>query len=111
MIEKYEMIYIAQPNLGSSAYAEFQEKIQTIITSTGGQVIEEVILGQREVPHECNGYTHGHYTILQFLASPEALLQIQELFTVTEALLRRLVIRGEDVQSPILKPEFGRSEG
>lgn len=110
MRDKYEMMYIVKPNLDQSTYDGLVSKVNDTITSNGGELIEEQVLGVRAIPQECCGETKGVFYVTQFNSDASVLKKLEQLFTVTEDLMRKMVVTGDSVHSPIIKPIEIKSE-
>ena len=105
-MESYEMLYIIKPNLSKEDSEKVQGKINSAITDGKGKILENVDLGTKTFAQEFKKLTQGQYVLVRFTADNKILDKIQELFVITEELIRQLTVKAESVLPEVLKPEI-----
>ena len=88
--EKYELLYIIDPDLGEEATAAIVEKFKTLIEQNGtlGEVEE---WGKRKLAYLINDKPVGFYVLVKFSAAPEFPAELYRVLGITEGVMRSLV--------------------
>ncbi len=93
--EKYEAMFILNPNLTEEETAALVEKFKTLVESNGTlDEIEE--MGKRKLAYEINYLTEGYYVLVKFTSGPEFPAELDRIFGITDGVIRSLItLRGE----------------
>lgn len=99
----YELMYIVNPGIGGDEeYAAFVERINTLITSFGGTLVNgepSPISGRRKLayPIRSNGQdlTEGFYVLSRFRAQPDQIARIERDLKLAEPIIRYILIKPE----------------
>lgn len=93
--EKYEAMFILNPNLTEEETAALVEKFKTLVESNGTlDEIEE--MGKRKLAYEINYLTEGYYVLVKFTSEPEFPAELDRIFGITDGVIRSLItLRGE----------------
>ncbi len=88
--EKYELLYIIDPDLGEEATAGIVEKFKTLIEQNGtlGEVEE---WGKRKLAYLINDKPEGYYVLVKFQAAPEFPAELYRVLGITEGVMRALI--------------------
>ena len=68
--EKYEVLYVLNPNLTEEETQAIVEKFKTLIEQNG-TVDEMEEWGKRKLAYEINYLTEGYYVLVKFTSGPE----------------------------------------
>ena len=93
--EKYEVLYIINPNLTEEETAGIVEKFKTLIEQNG-TIDEMEEWGKRKLAYEINYLTEGYYVLVKFTSGPELPAELDRILGITDGVIRSLVtLRGE----------------
>ncbi len=88
--EKYEVLYIINPNLGEEDTQAVVEKFKTLIEQNGTiDAIEE--WGKRKLAYEINYISDGYYVLVKFTSGPDFPAELERILRNTETVMRSLV--------------------
>ena len=94
--EKYEVLYVLNPNLTEEETAGIVEKIKTLIEQNNGTIDEQNEWGKRKLAYEINYLTEGYYVLVKFTSGPELPAELDRILGITDGVIRSLVtLRGE----------------
>lgn len=88
--EKYEVMYIINPNVGEEGIAALVEKFKALIEQNG--TIEEMEeMGKRKLAYDINYISEGYYVLVKFTSAPGFPAELDRIFGITEGILRSLI--------------------
>ena len=88
--EKYEVLYVLNPNLTEEETQGIVEKFKTLIEQNG--TIDEVDeWGKRKLAYEINYLTEGYYVLVKFTSGPEFPAELDRILGITDGVIRSLV--------------------
>ena len=88
--EKYEVLYVLNPNLTEEETQAIVEKFKTLIEQNG-TVDEMEEWGKRKLAYEINYLTEGYYVLGKFTSGPELPAELDRLLGITDGVIRSLV--------------------
>ena len=89
-IEKYEVLYVLNPNLTEEETQGVVEKFKTLIEQNG--TIDEMDeWGKRKLAYEINYLTEGYYVLVKFTSGPEFPAELDRILGITDGVIRSLV--------------------
>ena len=88
--EKYEVLYVLNPNLTEEETQAIVEKFKTLIEQNG-TVDEMEEWGKRKLAYEINYLTEGYYVLVKFTSGPELPAELDRLLGITDGVIRSLV--------------------
>lgn len=69
--EKYELMYIINPNLSEEETAAVVEKFKALVEQNG--TLEEMEeMGKRKLAYEINYISEGYYVLVKFTSGPDS---------------------------------------
>ena len=89
--EKYEVLYVLNPNLTEEETAGIVEKIKTLIEQNNGTIDEQNEWGKRKLAYEINYLTEGYYVLVKFTSGPEFPAELDRILGITDGVIRSLV--------------------
>ena len=89
-IEKYEVLYVLNPNLTEEETQGIVEKFKTLIEQNG-TVDEMDEWGKRKLAYEINYLTEGYYVLVKFTSGPEFPAELDRVLGITDGVIRSLV--------------------
>ena len=88
--EKYEVLYVLNPNLTEEETQAIVEKFKTLIEQNG-TVDEMEEWGKRKLAYELNYLTEGYYVLVKFTSGPELPAELDRILGITDGVIRSLV--------------------
>ena len=88
--EKYEVLYVLNPNLTEEETQAIMEKFKTLIEQNG-TVDEMEEWGKRKLAYEINYLTEGYYVLVKFTSGPELPAELDRILGITDGVIRSLV--------------------
>ena len=88
--EKYEVLYVLNPNLTEEETQTIVEKFKTLIEQNG-TVDEMEEWGKRKLAYEINYLTEGYYVLVKFTSGPELPAELDRILGITDGVIRSLV--------------------
>ena len=69
-MRKYETFFIADPDLPDETNSAVDNKVQSIVTSNGGEVLTYVPWGKRKLAYAIRKRTRGLYVLMEYAGGP-----------------------------------------
>lgn len=88
--EKYELMYIIDPNVGEEGIAAIVEKFKTLI-ETNGTIDEMEEMGKRKLAYEINYISEGYYVLVKFVSGPDFPAELDRILGITEGVIRSMI--------------------
>ena len=88
--EKYEVLYVLNPNLTEEETQAIVENFKTLIEQNG-TVDEMEEWGKRKLAYEINYLTEGYYVLVKFTSGPELPAELDRILGITDGVIRSLV--------------------
>ena len=88
--EKYEVLYVLNPNLTEEETQAVVEKFKTLIEQNG-TIDEMEEWGKRKLAYEINYLTEGYYVLVKFTSGPEFPAELDRILGITDGVIRSLV--------------------
>jgi len=101
-VNKYESIFIINPELGEEKRKELIEKVKGIITSGGGKLLGLDEWGVRRLSYPVKGCKEGYYCFLNLEVNPLVIESLERNYRTTEEIIKYLSVRIEE-RKPKLK--------
>ena len=90
--EKYEVMYIINPNFTEEETAAVVEKFKALVEANGTlDELEE--MGKRKLAYAINDEPEGFYALFNFSAVPEFPEEFYRVAGITDGVLRSLIVR------------------
>jgi len=96
-LRDYELICIVQPDVDDEGFHVVVERVETIITSYGGEVSKTDLWGKRRLAYPIRKFREGYYVRMETKLQPDSIREIERDFRLTEPLMRHLIVRMDEV--------------
>jgi len=96
MLNKYESIYIINPNVEADGVKGLVEKFNALIESEGGKVTETNEWGMKKLAYPIKKLTQGYYVLVNFEAKPEFIDELERVYKITDNVIKFITVRKED---------------
>lgn len=95
IMNKYESIIIVNPNLDEASLKELENKFTGLINENGKvESVEQ--MGKRKLAYEINKQSEGYYTLFNFESKPEAIVELERVYRITDSVMKFIVVKKED---------------
>ncbi|NTU43399.1 MAG: 30S ribosomal protein S6 [Nitrospirales bacterium] len=101
----YENVVILNPSLSEDEVKAAVEKISSLITNNGGEVLKVDHWGKRRLAYELNKQKFGIYILFLFKAPSNVVGEIESYFKVYDPIIKFMVIKLTKKQLATLPPE------
>ena len=90
---KYELMFIADPELDERGLKKLTEQYLELVTKEGGSVENTDILGRRKLAYEIDGKTEGNYVVVNYTTTPEVSAELDRVLNLNESVVRTKILR------------------
>lgn len=90
---KYELVFIANPELEQEAIQALIEKFNGIITNQGGTVDEVNEWGKKRLAYEINDKKEGYYVLVNFTGNGQVVDELDRILKITDGILRHMIVK------------------
>ena len=101
VMNSYEGLFVVDLSNGEEAAKETVAKFTSLIAANG-EIIDIADWGKRRLAYLINDMSEGYYTVVTFKAPASFIAELDRLFNIDEAIMRKLIIRLE--HEPTAKP-------
>ena len=99
MKQDYELMLVLNPALSREEDATARERVRELITSNGGTIAKEDVWGTRRLAYTIKkagqDYMERVYSLYRFDLEPDLVASIQRPLSLSEQVLRHMVVRTE----------------
>ena len=88
--EKYELMYIINPNLSEEETAAVVEKFKALVEEHG-TLDEMELMGKRKLAYEINYLSDGYYVLVKFTSNPDFPKELDRVLGITDSVIRSLI--------------------
>ena len=92
----YELMYLMPPTVDEERMTAVSERIQSTITNLGGKIDKTLPATRRRLAYEVAHHRDGQYAVIEFSLPPEQSRELERTISLTEDILRHLVVRRDD---------------
>ena len=93
--EKYEVMYIINPNLSEEETAAVVEKFKALVEQNG-TLDEMEEMGKRKLAYAINYITEGYYVLISFTSAPDFPKELDRILGITDGIIRSMIVcKGE----------------
>lgn len=91
----YETVFVCSPLLNEEEIDELIEKIKSLITKENGQVMNVNKWGRKKLAYPIKRHREGYYIFIEFQASGDLIKKLENLYQVTDKIIRYLTVKKE----------------
>ena len=88
--EKYEVMYIINPNFTEEQTAAVVEKFKALVEANG-TLDEMEEMGKRKLAYEINYKSEGYYVLMTFECDPAVIAEITRQAGIADEMMRHLI--------------------
>ncbi|WEV65673.1 30S ribosomal protein S6 [Bifidobacterium sp. ESL0764] len=90
---KYELMFIADPELDERALKKLTQEYMEIVTKEGGSVSDPDIWGRRKLAYEIDGKNEGNYAVVNYSCEPATSDELDRVLNLNESVIRTKILR------------------
>ncbi len=92
-MRRYEMMIILDPSLEERTVQPSLDQFLKVVTTSGGTVEKVDVWGRRRLAYEIDHKAEGIYTVVDLVAEPDAVKELDRQLSLNEAVMRTKIIR------------------
>jgi small subunit ribosomal protein S6 len=89
----YELMVVFTPELDEDGVTATTERVRTMVTSRGGEVVDVQSWGRRRLAYPVNKLRDGFYTVARLKLDPAAADPLDRGLRLAEPVIRHLLVR------------------
>ena len=94
-MNRYETVFIINPNVEESGIKALIEKFSTLINNEGKvESVDE--MGNRKLAYEIKKNKEGYYVVINFEAQPELIKELERIYRITDEVIKFIVVRKDE---------------
>ncbi len=87
-MKPYETLFFTEGNIDDEALGALIGKVENAITKNGGQIEKIDKWGKRQLAYPVEKHTEGNYVLVNFMAKPETLKELERTYLINQTILR-----------------------
>jgi small subunit ribosomal protein S6 len=92
----YELLFIADPNLGDTEVDALTEQVQGFVEKDGGRVERVEKWGKKRLAYEVRGHREGYYVLIVVEGTGPLVKEVERKMKVTDGVIRYLTVRVDE---------------
>lgn len=92
----YEILFIADPNLGETEVDTLTEQVQGFVEKDGGKVQNVEKWGKKRLAYEVRRHRDGYYVLIVAESTGPLVKEVERRLKVTDGVIRYLTVRVDD---------------
>jgi small subunit ribosomal protein S6 len=92
-MRQYEMMIILDPSLEERTVQPSLDQFLKVVTAAGGTVDKVDVWGRRRLAYEIDKKSEGIYTVVDLVAEPDAVKELDRQLNLNEAVMRTKILR------------------
>jgi small subunit ribosomal protein S6 len=106
-LRRYETIFVLRSDLGESAQKESIRRFESLVRSSGGEMIETDEWGFRDLAYPIKGERRGYYVRLDYGGNGATMNEIERNLKLSDAVLRFLsVLVDRDIDPSVVRADL-----
>jgi small subunit ribosomal protein S6 len=94
-MRRYEMMIILDPNLEENTIQPSLDQFLMVVRDGGGSVDKVDVWGRRRLAYDIDKKSEGIYAVIDMVAEPDTVRELDRQLGLNEAVLRTKVLRPE----------------
>lgn len=92
-MRRYEMMIILDPALEERTVQPSLDQFLKVVTTAGGSVDKVDVWGRRRLAYEISKKSEGIYTVVDLMAEPDAVKELDRQLNLNESIMRTKLLR------------------
>lgn len=98
-MRKYELIFIVRQDSTPNQVENLAQAYAEIIRTHGGSIEKTEFCGLRNLAYRINKNKKGHYVLMNLLATPAGIAEVERQMKISEEVLRCLTVKVEELDN------------
>ncbi len=99
-MRKYETFFIIDPDLPDETNTVVDNKVQSVVSSNGGEVLTYVPWGKRKLAYAIKRHTRGLYVLMEYAGGPKLVAELERNLRIDERILKFITVMLEERFDP-----------
>jgi len=99
-MRKYETFFIVDPDLPDETNSVVDNKVQSIVTSNGGEVLAYTPWGKRKLAYPIRKHSRGLYVLIEYSGGADMVAELERNLRIDERVLKFITVKLEDRFDP-----------
>ncbi len=99
-MRKYETFFIVDPDLPDETNSAVDNKIQSIVSANGGEVLAYSPWGKRKLAYPIRKRSRGLYVLMEYSGGPELVAELERNLRIDERVLKFITVKLDDRFDP-----------
>ena len=95
-MHNYELMFVTRTDVDEEALKATREKVESVITSGGGEVVSFDDMGKRRLAYEIDKHREGIYSLYNFRSTPDVVKELERIININDNILRHLTINTDE---------------
>lgn len=95
-MRQYELILIVQPDLDEETTNGVVDRVKTMITDNGGQILKEEVWGSKQLAYEIKDFREGYYVYMDVEFMPEFGTELKQSLRYIEPVIRYMLTKKDE---------------
>jgi small subunit ribosomal protein S6 len=95
-MRQYELILIVQPELDEETTNGVVDRVKTMITQNGGEILNEEVWGSKALAYEINDFREGFYVYMDVAFMPEFGTELKQSLRYIEPIIRYMLTKKDN---------------
>ena len=100
----YEVMVIFSSGQEPEAVRAAVDRHGSVVTDRGGTITRVDVWGRRRFAYEVKHLKDGHYVVIEMLATPDAVAELDRVLSITDDVVRHKIVRLPDSGIPAVVP-------
>jgi small subunit ribosomal protein S6 len=92
-MRRYEMMIILDASLEERTVQPSLDQFLKVVTAAGGSIDKVDVWGRRRLAYEIDKKSEGIYTVIDLMAEPDTVKELDRQLSLNEAVLRTKILR------------------
>lgn len=110
MNRTYEVIFILRPDMVEEEADRLVATLEAAATQAGAVLRKTDRIGKRRLAYRVHGFRDGNYVLFDLEAGAEAIRELQRRLRVSEAVIKFLAVRTDEIEKRFQKAQKHREE-
>ncbi|HET9200384.1 MAG TPA: 30S ribosomal protein S6 [Dehalococcoidia bacterium] len=95
-MREYELAVVISPDVTDEQAPEAYERVRQMVTSRGGEVVNEDVWGRKKLAYPIGKHLEGNYLFTDIKLPAERVRDLESGLQISEEVLRHMLIRKDD---------------
>jgi small subunit ribosomal protein S6 len=95
-LRDYELVVILSPDVGDDVIGDSLERLNSGITSRGGEVVDVNHWGRRRLAYPIKRHIEGNYVVSQIKLDPSQVPGLESSLRISEEVIRHLIVKADE---------------